>query len=86
MQRSRYCFTITMEAVFSMWFVSKCFKQGQSSSGMSERVQLCGIFAGYNDVSTKAGKSSLLRFVTRKRLVKTLQRNSHCGQLLPSND
>jgi hypothetical protein len=35
-----------METVFSMWFVSKCYKQGQSSSGVSERVQLRGIFAG----------------------------------------
>jgi hypothetical protein len=27
--------TITMESVFSVWFVQKCYKQGQSSSGVS---------------------------------------------------
>jgi hypothetical protein len=37
-------------------------------------------------VSTEAENTQLLRFVSRKRLVKTLQRNSHCWELLPSND
>jgi hypothetical protein len=35
MQQSRYCWTIIVETVFSMWFVPKCYKQGQSSSGGS---------------------------------------------------
>jgi hypothetical protein len=30
------------------------------------------------DVTTEAEETPLLRFVTRKRLVKTLQTNSHC--------
>jgi hypothetical protein len=46
------------------------------------RVQLCSV----NQRATEAGESPLLRFVTRKRLVKTLQRNSHCGMRLPSKD
>jgi hypothetical protein len=28
-----------MEAVFSVWFVSKCYKKGQSSSGECFRVE-----------------------------------------------
>jgi hypothetical protein len=31
--------------------------------------------------ATEAGESTLLRFVTRKRLVVILQMNSHCGEL-----
>jgi hypothetical protein len=31
MQHSRYCWTISMETVFSIWFVPKCYKQGQLS-------------------------------------------------------
>jgi hypothetical protein len=38
-----------------------------------------------NQHTTEAEESPSLRFVTRKRLVKTLQRNSHCWELLPSN-
>jgi hypothetical protein len=30
--QSRYCCAITMEIVFSMWFVLNCYKQSQSSS------------------------------------------------------
>jgi hypothetical protein len=39
-----------------------------------------------NQRATEAEESPLLRFVTRKRLVKTLQRNSHCRELLLSKD
>jgi hypothetical protein len=39
-----------------------------------------------NQRATEAEESTLLRFVTRKRLVKTLKRNSRCGELLPSKD
>jgi hypothetical protein len=35
---------------------------------------------------TRRNLKKKLRFVTRKRLVKTLQGNSHCGELLPSKD
>jgi hypothetical protein len=34
MQRSKYFSTIKMETLFSMWFVPKRFKQGQSSSAV----------------------------------------------------
>jgi hypothetical protein len=37
-----------------------------------------------NQRATEAEESPSRRFVTRKRLVITLQRNSHCGELLPS--
>jgi hypothetical protein len=46
------------------------------------RVQLWSV----NQRATEAEESPLLRFVTKKRLVKTLQRNSHCGVLLPNKD
>jgi hypothetical protein len=39
-----------------------------------------------NQRATEAEESPLLRFVARTRLVKTLQRNSHCGERLPSKD
>jgi hypothetical protein len=39
-----------------------------------------------NDLNTEAGESSLVIFGTRKRPVETLQMNSHCSELLPSND
>jgi hypothetical protein len=39
-----------------------------------------------NQRATEAEECPLLRFATRKRLVKILQRNSHCGELLLSND
>jgi hypothetical protein len=55
---------------------------------LSERVQCswgftCGVLTSGQ---RKQNNLHLLRFVTRKRLVKTLQRNSHCGELLPSKD
>jgi hypothetical protein len=37
-----------------------------------------------NQRVTEVEESPLLRFVTRKRLVKTGQRSSHCEELLPS--
>jgi hypothetical protein len=46
------------------------------------RVQLCSV----NKRATEAEESPLLRSITRKRLVKNLQRNNHCRELLPSND
>jgi hypothetical protein len=33
-----YCWSITIETVFSMLFVPKCYKQGQSSSGVEVEV------------------------------------------------
>jgi hypothetical protein len=46
------------------------------------RVQLWSV----NQWTTEAKEPPLLRFVTKKRLEKTLQRNSQCGELLPSKD
>jgi hypothetical protein len=31
-QQLKYCWTVIMETVFSMWFVLKCYKQSKSSS------------------------------------------------------
>jgi hypothetical protein len=31
MQRSKYCWTITKETVFSVWFVPTCYKQNSLS-------------------------------------------------------
>jgi hypothetical protein len=36
--------------------------------------------------TAEAEESQLLRFFTRTHLVKTLQGNSHCGELLPRKD
>jgi hypothetical protein len=44
------------------------------------RVQLWSV----NQRAAEAEESPLLRFVTRKRLVKTVQRNRHCGERLPT--
>jgi hypothetical protein len=49
---------------------------------MQLRVQLWSV----NQRATAAEESPLLRFVTGKRLVKILQRNSHCGERLPNED
>jgi hypothetical protein len=53
-----------------------------TGSTVQLRVQLWSV----SHWATEAEESPLLRFVTRKRLVKTLQRNSHCGELLASED
>jgi hypothetical protein len=39
-----------------------------------------------NQRTTEVEESPMLRFVTRKSLVKTLQRNSHFGEVLPSKN
>jgi hypothetical protein len=54
----------------------------QQVSAVQLRVQLWGV----NQQATEVEVSPLLRFVTRKRLVKTWLRNSHWGELLPSKD
>jgi hypothetical protein len=46
------------------------------------RVQLWSV----NQRVTEVEESPLLRFATGKSLVKTLQRNCHCAELLPSKD
>jgi hypothetical protein len=46
------------------------------------RIQLWSV----NQMATEVEDSLLIRVVTMKLLVKTLQRNSHCLELLPSND
>jgi hypothetical protein len=57
----------------------------ESSSEAGSSVEL-SVQLWSNRRATEAEKSSVLIFVTRKRLAKTLQRNSHCGELLPSKD
>jgi hypothetical protein len=49
-------------------------------------VQLRARFWIVKQRARDAKEYVLLRFVTRKRLVKTLQRNSHYEELLPSID
>jgi hypothetical protein len=55
-------------------------ENGELVSAVQLRLQLCSV----NQRTREVEESPLLNFVTRKRLVKTLQRNSHCGELLPS--
>jgi hypothetical protein len=51
------------------------FESVEKVSALQLRVELWNV----NHRATEAEESPFLRFVTRKRLVKTLQRNSHCG-------
>jgi hypothetical protein len=55
-------------------------------SSLQELVEIKVQLWRVNQWATVAEESPLLSFVTRKRLVKTIQRNSHCGKLLPRND
>jgi hypothetical protein len=49
----------------------------QVLSSQGDEVQLWSV----NQWPTEMEESPLLRFITRKHLVKTLQRNSHCGAI-----
>jgi hypothetical protein len=59
----------------------------KSSARVAEKRWCCSFVElrvhlwNVNQQATEAEESPLLRFVTRKRLVKTLQRNSHCGEI-----
>jgi hypothetical protein len=57
----------TIQTVF-LWSMQSGYK------GVELRVQLWNV----NQRTTESEESPSLRFVTRKRLVKTMQRNSHC--------
>jgi hypothetical protein len=67
-------------------------KRKEIAVGKSESVERMSVVQlrvhlwSVNQRATEAEESSLLRFVTRKRPVKILQKNSHCGELLPSKD
>jgi hypothetical protein len=67
--------------VFSAWSVSRSYLEDSWRYS-----SVAGYSPDSNNVSTEAGESPLLRFVTRKCLVEILQRNSHCSKLLTSND
>jgi hypothetical protein len=58
-----------------------CFLRGPCRVVILKAVGATVAVARYspnsNDVSREAGESSLLRFVTRERLLEALQRNSH---------
>jgi hypothetical protein len=41
MQRSRYCWTITLEKVFSVWFVPRCYRQGCCSPTFALLIICC---------------------------------------------
>jgi hypothetical protein len=53
---------------------------------LTASVELSVQLWSVNQRTTENEESPLLRFVTRVRLVKTLQRIIHCGELLPSED
>jgi hypothetical protein len=64
----------TIEVVFSAWSVPTNYLE-DNWRYRQLRIQLWNV----NQWATEAEETPLLRFVTRKRLVKTLQRHSHCG-------
>jgi hypothetical protein len=80
----KHTFT-TIEGLFSAWSMPRNYLEdiwrysSFGSSGAQHQPEGKG-------VSSEAEESPLSKFVTRKRLVKTLLRNSHCSELLPSND
>jgi hypothetical protein len=45
MQWLRYCWTITMETVFSMWFVPRCYKQDSLKQQVSCWLRSCQQFS-----------------------------------------
>jgi hypothetical protein len=68
----------TIETVFSAWSVARSYPEDNRRYKADEGSVV--------ERATEAEKSPLLTFVTRKRLVKTLQMNSLCGELLPHKD
>jgi hypothetical protein len=54
----------------------------QRVSAVQLRVQVWSV----DQRATEIEASALVRFITRTRVVKTLQRNSHYGELLPRKD
>jgi hypothetical protein len=78
MQRRSKHASSTVEAVFSVWSLPRSYHE-DNRRYKELSVQLWSI----NQRATEAEESALLRFVTRKLLVKTSQRNSPCGELLP---
>jgi hypothetical protein len=64
----------------AIWLDRPC--SVQRVSPVQLRVRLWSV----NQRATEAEESPSPRFVTRKRLVKILQRNSHCGERLPNKD
>jgi hypothetical protein len=67
-----------------------CFLSGPCRGFILKTIdgirQLSVQLRSVNQRATEAEECPLLRFVTRKRLVKTRQRDNHCGELLLSND
>jgi hypothetical protein len=52
-----------------MWSVSRCYEH----DSLKQQVQLLGYSPDSNGVNTEAEESSLLRDVTKQRLLETLQ-------------
>jgi hypothetical protein len=63
-------------------FRGAILKTVDAKSNRELRAQLWSV----NQRVTEAEESPLLRFVTRKLVVKTRQRNCHCGEMLQSKD
>jgi hypothetical protein len=69
-----------MKAVFSTGPVPRIYLEDNRRYRSQLKVQLWN----FNQRATEAEESPLLRFVTRRRVVKTRQRISQCGELLQS--
>jgi hypothetical protein len=79
-QFPKYVHATVSQEGFSMWFTYIHCDNRHYSQSAEMRVQAWSV----KQQTTE--ESPLVRFVTRKRLVKTLQRYSHCGELLLSKD
>jgi hypothetical protein len=66
------------------WQLSRALHGRLSTDGAV--VKLSQLRVQLWSVKQPTAESPLLRVVTRKRLVKTRRKNSHCGELLPSKD
>jgi hypothetical protein len=66
----------------SKWAVNRELSSASEAEKMALWLQMWSV----NQRATDAEESPLLRFVTRKRLVKIFQRKGHCWELLRSND
>jgi hypothetical protein len=73
-----------MQAVFSVGPLRRYITRPTVFCSGSECSAVVGSNVEVNQRATEAEESPLLIFVTRKRLVKKLERNGHCRERLPS--
>jgi hypothetical protein len=72
-----------IQTVFSVGSVQIGYKRVEFRTWQFSSVELSVQLWSVNQRTTEADEFPLLRFLTTKHLVKTRQRNSHCGELLP---